>query len=158
AALMALGSVSAAQEPIAQFSPGVRLVEVYASVTDPKASTVAGLTQRDFEVYEDGQRQEITAFAAGEFPLSVALGIDRSFSMKGEPLRLARTAAQSFLRALKPTDRSMVVAIGNDADVIAPLSTDRPAQLRAVEALDPWSTTSLHDAIIASLDRLASER
>src|SRR5215470_207748 len=107
AAVAAVGSLAAAvQEPIAQFSSGVRLVEVYASVTDPTGNTMTGLTQRDFDIYEDGQRQDITAFAAGEFPLSVALGVDRSFSMKGEPLRLARTAAQSFLGALKPTDRS----------------------------------------------------
>ena len=51
----------------------------------------------------------------------------------------------------------MVVAISADADVVAPLSTDRIAQSRAIEALDPWSTTALHDAIIAALDRLAPE-
>jgi Ca-activated chloride channel family protein len=51
----------------------------------------------------------------------------------------------------------MVVAISNEADVIAPLSHDRAAQSRAVAALDPWSTTALHDAIIASLDRLEPE-
>lgn len=155
---LALGAVAAAQEPAARFSSGVRLVEVYASVSNPDGSSSTGLSQHDFEVYEDGVRQEVSAFAAGEFPLSVALGVDRSFSMKGEPLRLARTAAQSFLQALTPSDRSMVVAISSDAEVVAPLSTDRPAQIRAVAALDPWSTTALYDAVIASLDRLAPER
>jgi Ca-activated chloride channel family protein len=51
----------------------------------------------------------------------------------------------------------MVVAISSSADVIAPLSTDRFAQSRAIAALDPWSTTALRDGIIASLDRLESE-
>lgn len=147
----------AAQEPAAEFSSGVRIVEVYASVTDPAGNPVTGLTASDFEVYEDGVRQDVSAFAAGEFPLSVALGVDRSFSMRGEPLRLARVAAQTFLQALKPSDRSMVVAIGNEAEVIAPLSSDRQTQIRAIAALDPWSTTALNDAVIASLDRLAPE-
>ena len=106
---------------------------------------------------ENDQPQEISAFAAGEFPLTVALGVDRSWSMAGEPLRLAKQASQSFLRQLKPGDRSMVVAISSDADVIAPLSIDRAAQARAIAALDPWSTTALHDAIIAALDRLEPE-
>jgi Ca-activated chloride channel family protein len=51
----------------------------------------------------------------------------------------------------------MVVAISSDADIIAPLGTDHVAQGRFVAALDPWSTTALHDAIIATLDRLEPE-
>src|SRR5438128_84651 len=146
-----------AQEPVAQFSSRVQLVEVYASVTDASGEPVRGLTRADFEVYEDDQRQDISTFAAGEFPLTVALGIDRSWSMAGEPLRLAKQASQSFLRALRPDDRSMVVAINNNAEVIAPLSSDRPDQARAVERLDPWSTTALNDAVVATLDRLEPE-
>ena len=97
------------------------------------AGPVAGLTRADFEVLEDGQRREIAAFAAGEFPLTLALGVDRSLSMSGEPLRLAKQASRAFLSSLGPLDRSMVVAIGNEAEVIAPLSTDRDAQLRAID-------------------------
>ena len=51
----------------------------------------------------------------------------------------------------------MVVAIGGEADVIAPLTMDRVSQGYAIGALDPLSTTALHDAIIATLDRLAPE-
>ena len=150
-------SVVTAQEPQAQFSSSVQLVEVYATVTDAKGELVTGLKQSDFDVFEDSRPQEIATFAAGEFPLTVALGVDRSWSMAGEPLRLAKRASQSFIRQLKPGDRSMVFAISSEADVIAPLSTDRLSQSRAIEALDPWSTTALHDGIIAALDRLESE-
>jgi Ca-activated chloride channel family protein len=130
---------------------------VYASVTDATGEPVTGLTQADFVVAENGQPQEISAFAAGEFPLAVGVGVDRSFSMAGEKLATAKQATQSFLRLLRPTDRSMVVAISNEADVIAPLSTDRTSQLAAVGRLDAWSTTALHDAVIAALERLAPE-
>src|SRR3989442_10035041 len=54
-----------AQEPVAQFSSRVQLVEVYASVTDASGEPVTGLTRADFEVYEDDQRQDISTFAAG---------------------------------------------------------------------------------------------
>ena len=165
AAAALIGAGLRAQEPagtgaggqIPQFSSRVQLVEVYATVTDRNGEPVTGLRQSDFEVYEAGTRQDISAFAAGEFPLTVALGVDRSWSMAGNPLRLAKQASRSFLRALKPDDRSMVVAINNEAEVIAPLSTDRTAQAGAIDALDPWSTTALHDAVIATLDRLEAE-
>jgi Ca-activated chloride channel family protein len=151
-------TLGAQQEgPVPQFSSGVQLVEVYATVTDAKGELYTGLRREDFEVYENNQLQEVSAFAAGEFPLTVALGVDRSWSMAGEPLRLAKQASQAFLRALKPADRAMVVAISSDADVIAPLTTDRLEQSRAIAGLDPWSTTALHDGIIAALDRLEPE-
>ena len=142
---------------VPQFSSRVQLVEVYATVTDAKGEPVTGLRQSDFDVFEDGVLQEVSAFAAGEFPLTVALGVDRSVSMAGEPLRLAKQASQAFLRELKPGDRSMVVAISNEVEVIAPLSADRTAQARAISALDAWSTTALHDAIVETLNRLEPE-
>jgi Ca-activated chloride channel family protein len=141
----------------AQFSSQVQLVEVYATVTNAKGGLVTGLRREDFEVYENNQVQEIATFAAGEFPLTVALGVDRSWSMAGNPLRLAKQASQTFLRALKPADRSMVVAINSEAEVIAPLTMDRGDQERAIAELAPWSTTALHDAIVAALDRLEPE-
>jgi Ca-activated chloride channel family protein len=155
--LSALVAAAHAQDQIPAFSSSVQLVEVYATVTDARGELVTGLRQSDFEVLEDGVPQEVTTFAAGEFPLTVALGVDRSVSMAGEPLRLAKQASQVFLRELKPADRSMVVAIGNQAEIIAPLSTDRGSQARAIAALDAWSTTALHDAIITTLDRLEPE-
>jgi Ca-activated chloride channel family protein len=147
----------AAQEPAPRFSAGVQLVEVYATVTDAAGDLVTGLTQDDFTVFEDGQPQQISAFTSGTFPVSVVLGIDRSWSMAGEPLRLAKQASQAFLRELRPDDRSMIVAINNEAEVIAPMSTDRRGQSEAIAALDPWSTTALQDAVITSLDRLEPE-
>jgi Ca-activated chloride channel family protein len=150
-------AAGSAQEPATRFSAGVQLVEVYATVTDARGEPVTGLGQDDFEVYEDGRRQEVTAFAAGEVPLTVVVGVDRSWSMAGEPLQLSTRATEAFLGALDPGDRSMVVAIGSDVEVIAPLSRDREAQRRAVAGLEPWSTTALHDAIVGALDRLETE-
>lgn len=145
------------QEPVARFSAAVQVVEVYATVTDAAGEPVMNLRQDDFDVFENDARQEITAFAAGEFPLTVAVGIDRSVSMAGERLRLAKQATRNFLSALGPDDRSMVLAIGSDAEVVAPLGTNREEQIRSVDRLDAWSTTALHDAVIVAVDRLEPE-
>ena len=45
------------QQPIAQFSTGVQLVEVYATVTDANGGLVTGLKREDFEVQEDQERR-----------------------------------------------------------------------------------------------------
>jgi len=147
-ALVVLGTASGR----AQFTSGVNLVEVYASVTDAQGDAVTGLKQSDFELRENGEPQTITNFAAGEFPLSVAIGIDRSFSMTGTRLSLAKSAAQAFLDELRPQDQAMVLAVGSEVEVVAPLSTNRSAQQVAINKLDAFGTTGLHDAIITAID------
>ena len=78
-----------------QFTSGVDLVEVYATVSDARGEPVAGLTKDDFIVEEDGRRQDIRTFSAGEFPLALAVGIDRSFSM-GQPVSVQITIELTF--------------------------------------------------------------
>jgi Ca-activated chloride channel homolog len=141
-----------------QFSSGVNVVEVYASVTDDKGQPVRNLAREDFEVLEGGEPQAITTFTAGDVPLSVAIAIDRSFSMSGPRLNMARAGARAFLEALRADDQAMVVAIGSRVDVLAPLSRDRRAQLSAVDGLDLFGTTGLHDAIVASIDAVQPAR
>ena len=155
--LFLAAALAAQDESRARFSSAVQAVEVYATVTDASGEPVTGLRAVDFQLDDDGRSQTITTFAEGAFPLTVALGVDRSLSMAGEPLRLARRAAQSFLRQLRPDDRSMVVAISAEADLVAPLDAPREAQVQAVAGLDPWSTTALRDAVVKTLDRLAPE-
>jgi Ca-activated chloride channel family protein len=141
-----------------QFSSGVNLVEVYASVTDPQGQPVKGLTREDFTVREDGAVQQVTAFTAGEFPLSVAVALDRSFSMTGQRLAAARSAARLFLGELEPADESMLIGIGSTTEVLAPLSTDRARQFAILGGLDAFGTTGLYDAIIAAIDAIQPAR
>lgn len=151
------GSEDGGRQDDGRFSSRVDLVEVYATVTDASGGPVSGLRAQDFEILENGRPQSVSVFAAGEFPLTVALGVDRSWSMAGEPLRLAKQASRAFLQALRPSDRSFVLSIGGDIDEISPVGADRAAQARAIGALDPWGTTALYDASIAALDRLEEE-
>jgi Ca-activated chloride channel homolog len=150
---VALATISA--ETLAgQFTSGVNLVEVYASVTDSAGAPIAGLTQQEFELRENGDPQQITTFAEGQFPLAAALAIDRSFSMTGTRLSLARSAAHAFLGELRPEDQSMILAVGSEVEVVAPLSTNRIAQRSAIDHLDAFGTTGLHDAIIRAIEEV----
>ena len=137
-----------------QFTSSVNQVEIYASVTDQAGRPVSGLRVEDFEVREDGVMQRISVFAEADFPLSAAIALDSSFSMTGERLAVAKSAARIFIGALRPDDQAMLMSIGGKVDVIAPLSTDRGEQFRAIDALRSWGTTSLHDAIIEAIDQL----
>jgi Ca-activated chloride channel family protein len=88
----------------------------------------------------------------------VAIAIDRSFSMAGPRLAGARAAAREFLGQLRPADQSMLIAIGSTTEILAPLSTNRDAQLSSVARLDAFGTTGLHDAILAAIDAIQPAR
>jgi len=72
--------------------------------------------------------------------------------MAGTPLASARVLARSLIGELRPRDLAMVVAVSGRVEAVAPLSADRRVALAAIDALDPWSTTALHDAIVAAVD------
>jgi len=137
-----------------QFTSGVDLVEVDATVSDARGEPVAGLTKDDFIVEEDGRRQDIRTFSAGEFPLALAVGIDRSFSMARVGFPGVTRAVRSFLNALRPEDQAMLVGIGSETEVLAPLSRDRGTALSALDRLDPWGTTPLYDATLSAVNAI----
>jgi VWFA-related protein len=96
AALLSLALVSLAivVRPAAQVGPppqnqpptfraGVEYVEVDARVVDRRNDPVLDLAQRDFQVFEDGVRQDIVTFAAVSIPLP------------GPELAAPRSAAQT---------------------------------------------------------------
>jgi Ca-activated chloride channel family protein len=141
-----------------QFATGTDLVEVYATVTTTGGRPVTTLTRDDFVVRENGVPQGIETFAVGDFPLSVALALDRSWSMAGQRLVAVKAAATTFLDQLRHDDEAMLLAIGSEVDTLSPLSRDRAAQRAAVDTLEPWGSTPLHDAIIEAVDRIGRAR
>ena len=48
----------------------------------------------------------------------------------------------------------MLVAIGSEVEVPVPLTQDRQAVDAALQALDPWGSTALHDAIVTAFDAI----
>ena len=96
------------------FSVDVALVNVTFSVRGPTGNLVSGLTKEDFEVYEDGVRQEVRNYSRDkDTPLALALLIDRSGSQEGlEGLNF--DVAVAFLRRiLRPQDQALVVGFGD---------------------------------------------
>ena len=91
-------------------------------------------------------------------PLDLALVVDRSGSMSGQPLREAIRAAQEAVRALGPDDRVCVVAFDHRVAVPVEPSPARPEGpiLTALSALEARGRTDLEAGWRAARDRLAA--
>lgn len=146
---------------MAQFSSRVSLVAVYATVLDEQGRPVTGLPQDAFVVEEDGRPQEVQAFAAGDVPLSLAIAVDHSFSVSRRQLRDVIDATQRLIGELRPDDRVLLLGIGSQVEVLAPLSLDHRPAFDAAARLEPWGTTPLFDAAkeaIAAIDAASGRR
>ena len=153
-----LAALLATAAPVwAQFGATTELVEVYATVLDPAGAPVQGLTSGDFEVLENGQLQPITQFTAGEFPLSLAVVIDRSFSMGGARIDAARAGARRLIDQLRVRDRLLVLGIGGKAEVLAGFDAPRATARRAAETAQVWGTSPIGDVVAHGIDAVKGE-
>ena len=98
------------------FRSGLKAVAVYVTVSDAQGRLVPDLTKEDFEVYDNGKKQEITLFDNGVQPITVVLMLDRSGSMVGN-FSLVRSAAEQFVAQLLPADKARIGSFANRVQV-----------------------------------------
>ena len=136
----------------------VRLVRILATVKNLAGQAVGTLDRSDFEVFDNGVRQEVAIFERyTEQPLSVAVLIDTSAST-GIELEYEITSVERFLKAL--------ISEGNPQDAAALYSFNYQVTLeqgftrrldrfeRALKALKSQGGTSLYDAIFLAAQAL----
>src|SRR5579862_7476489 len=130
-AILAGGLAFAA--PPGQIRVQVNIVNLFATVRDKHKAIVTGLTKDDFEVYEDGQPQEITYFSAeSNLPITVGMLIDTSGS-EYNMLSAEKEAGSRFLaRVLRKGDLAMVMTFDTDIDLLADFTDDRGVLNRAI--------------------------
>src|SRR5579872_2091244 len=169
------GGMALAASP-GQIRVQVNLVNLFVTVRDKHKAIVTGLTKDDFQVYEDGQPQEITNFSAeSDLPITLGILLDTSGS-ETNMLPAEKEAASRFLaRVLRKGDLAMVMTFDTDVDLLADFTDDRSRLDRAINraqinapiggiiAQGPLPTsgtggTDFYDAVyLAAHDKLAEE-
>ncbi len=133
-----------------------RLVSIALNAVDENGSPVGGLTQDDFQIYEDGKPQKIAVFEKeATTPLEIVLAIDASGSTLGdEPLEVK--AAKSFIRSiLRPQDAIDVLEFSDDVTELVPFTNDQHRLDSGLGRIQHGDATALYDAIFLASQRLA---
>lgn len=163
------------QEPVPpipkelQNVPAIKLstevVNVEVTVIDKKSKhLLQNLTRKNFIIYEDGVKQEITNFAPGEGPITAVLLLDNNYGRRyaagsyfdptfaEQVFRSAAVFVQSFV---KPQDFIAVVTFSLKPKVIQDFTSDKHQLYSAVvsayrDALN-FSESNIYDALSFTL-------
>ncbi|MFZ0061238.1 MAG: VWA domain-containing protein [Pyrinomonadaceae bacterium] len=132
-----------------------QLTTLNVSVIDRNTSRgVTGLTQRDFELLEDGTRQEIVQFESSEAPFDLVLLIDVSGSTR-DKVKLIRAAALRFVAAARPSDRIAIISFAGQPTLVSPFTLNRELLRQRVEGIDTATgDTKVYDAIEFALRQI----
>ena len=144
-------SPAAPQQP--SFRAGVDIVSLNVTVTDTGQKYVTDLEQDDFQVYEDGVKQDVTLFNRTNLPIALALLVDTSASMETR-LPIAQEAAAGFARRLRPQDLAEMIDFDSRV-VILQSFTNNASQLEAaIRKTSAGGSTSMYNAIYIALKDL----
>lgn len=133
--------------PVPTFSAQVQVVGVTVNAVDTKSGKpVGGLTREDFQVLEDGRRQEILHFNQEDVPASVLLLIDTSVSMKGL-LPSVREAAGRLIRSLRAIDEVHVATFDDRYRLLQDFTADHEEAVLALDGVVDGNETALNWAL-----------
>lgn len=115
------------------------------------------LAAADLVVVEDGVVQQVESFEEAVSPISIAMVVDTSGSMR-RALPAAQAAARSFVTSLRPTDPLALVRFADRVVIEHEFSDKRATTLEAIDRLQAVGGTALWDALHDSMLALKQRR
>jgi len=151
AALAVAGWPSVAQQQRPQpFSAGTDLIVVPAVVVDKKGATVAGLQQKDFQLFEDGKPMPIETFVApkpaggteSEEGRFIVIVLD-NLTTPGEIAFRVKDIARKFADRMRPADTLGVIVLNGGR---AATSNGAAAVRAAIDRFSPMFGESIRSS------------
>jgi VWFA-related protein len=146
ASTLSLGA--APQIPV--FSSRVEAVRVDILVTRD-GKPLRNLGPADFDIFDNGVRQQVDLVSFEQLPLNLVLTLDMSNSVVGERLAHLRSAGLGLLDGLRSGDRAALITFNHAIALGSDLSGEWERVRTALKAAEPAGNTSLIDACFAGI-------
>jgi Ca-activated chloride channel homolog len=117
---------------------------------------VQSLKQDDFQVFEDGVKQNIISFQHTDLPVSIALVVDNSGSMSRKRPAVNKSALD-LIEASNPQDEAFVVNFSDEAFIDQEFTGDVSKLREGLSHIESRGGTALYDAVVASADKLVAD-
>ncbi len=128
------------------------LVTMPVSVLDRDGRFISGLTQQDFQVFENGIQQKVEYFQSVEQPFTVILMIDVSPSTQFK-INEIQDAAIAFVNQLRRDDKVQVISFDERVHILSPVTNDRRVLQNAIRQTEFGDGTSLYEAVEFVIER-----
>ena len=147
-------------EGVPTFKSDSTTVSVDVAVLDNRGRFIPGIPKGNFRVLEDGNPQQVSQFAMGEAPMTIALVIEFSNLYQqywGQGWYETLTAVYGFVQTLKPEDFVAVVAFDLRPEILSDFSTDRRKTQEAMQRLRiaAFSESNMYDALVDTAERMS---
>jgi VWFA-related protein len=134
-------------------------VVAYFSVFDAAGDPWQNLTMENLAVVEDNEPVAdfyLSTVPVSE-PLAIALVVDVSGSMDGEPLNQAIAALRTFVASLGPNDTAALISFGSSVTMLQRFTTDKAAISDTIGTLAAQGNTALNDAVLYAVNQVAAQ-
>ncbi len=151
-AFTAIVLIPPAGAQIPTFSVKTSEVRIDVLVTD-HGKPVTGLQAADFEVLDNGVRQNVEFVSLEQMPVSATLVLDMSASVAGMVLNNLKSAGNLLLGGLRKDERAALITFSYDVSLISPPTSELNLVRAALDAAQsrPTGYTSVIDATYAGL-------
>ena len=135
------------------FRSNILTVPVTVTVVDASGRLITGLTQQDFEIFEDGNAQAVTTFTNERVAVSLGVLLDVSDSMRGQKITDAGMAVQRFVGDLLRGEDEAFIGLFNHRPRLASAWTRPPSSLKnRLTDVIPDGGTAIYDAVAQSAE------
>ncbi len=141
------------EQDVETLKTDTNLVTVPVIATSVEGTYLPDLQQSEFEVSEDGVKQEVSFFATVNAPFHVVLMLDTSASTR-EKLTVIRRAAITFVEQLKSGDRVKVISFDDKVRDLNDFTNDRALLRSAINKTESGQGTKLYDAFDLALSSM----
>jgi Ca-activated chloride channel family protein len=157
-ALAALLVTGEARAQVPRFAARTELVTLSATAVDSEGRPVQDLKPAELRIFEDGRPQPLQHFSSSrDSRARILLLMDASGSMNGElKATSTRMAAVQILASLQAEDEAALAAFDNKYWGVVRFTTDRDQIVKAMDEIEPYGSTALHDALEHAARDLAS--
>jgi VWFA-related protein len=152
--IAALASTPSAQ---GTFKAAVDIVSLNVTAMDPANHYVIDLDEKNFSVFEDGVKQDLSFFTRKQQSIAMSLLLDSSASME-DKLPTLQTAATNFVHRLKANDLAQVIDFDSRVEIRQAFTSKQNELESAIQQTTAGGSTSLYNAIYISLKELAKIR
>lgn len=145
-----------AQDPVFRVRVDVPVVALEAVVKDSNDRPLTHLTQADFDIYEDGERQEMRFFETADMPRTIMLIFDVTGVLDSQKPFMEQSM-DAYFANMRPQDKVGVSAMGPELETLMSFRKLEPGKTTKVKLPPERVGSNIYESLDMGARRFGKE-